>query len=57
MPAETKESRKKGHVKLFQQDHMELENGLILYYDTPLTARVRQILTRVIPVKFIRVVM
>ena len=33
-PIETKEPRKKGYVEPFQQGHMELDNGLIYYYDT-----------------------
>ena len=36
---------------------MELENGLISYYETPRKARVRQIMLRVVPIKFRRVVM
>ena len=36
---------------------MELENGLIYYYDTPRTSRVRQLRMRVVPVKFRQVVM
>ena len=47
----------KGYVKLFKQERLELENGLISYYDTPHAAMVRQLRLRVSPVKFRRVVM
>ena len=36
---------------------MELDNGLISYYDNPRTARVRQLILRVVPVNFILVMM
>ena len=36
---------------------MDLYNVLILYYDTPLTARVSQMRLGVVPVKFIQVMM
>ena len=52
-----KELRNKGCVKPFQQGHMELENGLISYYENPSTSSVRQIKLRVVPVKFRQVVM
>ena len=54
-PIEPKELRNKGYFKPFQQVHMELNNGLISYYDTPRTARVRQIILRGVPVSFILV--
>ena len=40
-----------------QKVNLEFYNGLILYYYTPCTARVRQLSLRVVPVNFILVVM
>ena len=53
---EPKEFINKGCVKPFQKGHLELDNGLISYYDTPRIARVIQLRLRVVPVKFIQVV-
>ena len=44
-------------VKPFNQRSLELDNGLIPYYDTPHTSRVRQLRMRVVPIKFRQVVM
>ena len=48
--------RNKGCVKPFQKGRLELDSSLISYCDTPSTARVRQLRLRVVPVKFIQVV-
>ena len=61
VPEETsidpKEFRNKGCVKPFQQVHLNLDNGLISYYDNPRAARVRQLMLRVVPIKFKQLVM
>ena len=44
-------------VKTFHQGHLEFHNWLIFYYDTPHTARVRQLRMRVVPVIFRPVLM
>ena len=41
-----KELRNSANVKPFQHGRLEMENYLISYYDTPLTARVRQLRLR-----------
>ena len=46
-----------GCAKPFHQGHMDLENSLILYYETPHTARVRKLILVVVPFKFRQVVM
>ena len=48
---------KKGYAKHFQQGRLDLDNGLISYYYTPRTAKVREIRLKVVPVKFISEVM
>ena len=55
-PIEPKELRNKGYVKYFQQGLLYLDNGLISYYETLNTARVKQLRLRVVSVKFRRVV-
>ena len=47
----------KGYIKPFQKVYLYMGNVLIYYYDTPRTARVSQIRLKVVPVKFILVVM
>ena len=56
-PIEPKELRNKGYIKPFQQESMEFNNGFILYYDNPRTVGLSQLRLRVVPFKFIRVVM
>ena len=56
-PINNKEFINKGYVKNFQKGRLDMDNGLIYYYETPHTARVRQPRLRVVPVKFRRVVM
>ena len=51
-PIDPKYLRNKGYVKHSQQGRLDLDNVLIFYCDNPLTARVRQIRLRVVPVKF-----
>ena len=45
-----------GYVKPFQQGRLELENGLVSYYDNLRTSRVRKLRLIVVPVKFRKVV-
>ena len=56
-PIEPKELREKGYIKPFQKLSLELYNGLIYYFNTPHMDRVRQLMLRVAPVNFRRVVM
>ena len=51
-PIEPKELKNKGYVKPFKQGLLDLDNGLISYYDTPCTVRVRQLRPRLVPIKF-----
>ena len=53
----TQKLRNKGCVKPFQQGRLDLDNILISYYDTPRTSSFRQQMLRVLPVKFILLVM
>ena len=50
-----KELGKNGYFKYFKQGCLDLNSGLILYQDSPFTARVRQTRTRAVPVKYIQV--
>ena len=60
VPEETlvtpKELSNKGYAKTFHQGCIYLDDGLILYYDTPCTARARKLRLIVVPIKFIQVV-
>ena len=55
-PVSPKELSNKGYAKTFHQGCLNLDDGLILYYDTPCTARVRKLRLIVVPIKFIQVV-
>ena len=52
-----KELRNKECIRKNQRGRLELYYGLILYYNTPHKVRFRQLRLRVVPVKFISVVM
>ena len=56
-PIDPKELIKKGYAKPFQKGRLELDNGLIYYYYTMHTVRVRQLSLRVVHIKFRQVIM